>query len=547
MSKLSHSLKKITLVLLALAFMLAACDDLKDPLKDKETGDDINLLIVDFNFFRTHLTVNLYDAVSHKRIEVPSSVTFTGKNGTDIVTYTGNKKSSFEILKGQLELTVDPNIKVSEAAPLNFGVTVDAEGYTAMSKTETFLTEGKKSVDIFLARESDQTGIQIGGEVETGNGDTTIIFSFAGNSRLKSASSEKPFSIKYELTLNDFLKLKDESGNLLFTSSQAFWDAYNARKENFLFIQVNSFNDYPSWPDVLKKDGKSENIILRILETGTLEYMSVDGKKVGSFNGAMMKAVCEWNTIPEPLTWGYAVYDKDGWLFRGKETIVTSLPYSYTIIQASDEVFCTTGASLRFEAGFKSSFSIMADVYDMKGALLFTRSFSGNFPAEFVLENVPGVPAKLVFRNNNPSFKPIPDLNISSLCSGNYMIAVQPQDGFIGYQIVLKGFCPDNPTIAVAPSYSGEYRFAGTSGAWQSGFMQGGVLDLLGKPDQAYEYRLLWENEWETTSFTTTFNSDGTYPFTSDSKITSEKLSDGRIRINVSHTFRQNVCDKMNW
>lgn len=547
MSKLSHSSKKITLVLLALAVMLAACDHLKDPLKDKETGEDINLLIVDFNFFRTHLTVNLYDATTHKRIELPSSITFTGKNGKDIVTYTGNKKPSFEILQGQLELTVDPNVKVSEAVPLNFGVTVEAEGYTSMSKTETFLTEGKKSVDIFLARKSDQTGTQIGGEVETGNGDTTIVFSFAGSTKLKSASVEKPFSIKYELALNDFLKLKDESGNLLFASSQAFWDAYNARKENFLFIQVNSFNDYPAWPDVLKKDGNTENIILRILETGTVEYMSVDGKKVGSFNGAAMKAAAMWSAAPEPKVWGYAVYDKDGWLFQGKEIVITSLPHAYTLIHASDAIFCSTGAAIRFEAGFKSSFSIIADVFDMKGALLFTRNFSGNFPTEFVLENVPGVPAKLVFRNNNPSFKPIPDLNIPDLCSGKYTVSVLPQEGFIGYQIVLKAFCPDNPAIAVAPTYSGEYRFAGTSGEWQGGFMQGGVLDLLGKPDQEYEYRLLWENEWELTRFTTTFNSDGSYPYNSDSRITSEKLSDGRIRINVSHTFKQSVCDKMNW
>jgi len=77
--------------------------------------------------------------------------------------------------------------------------------------------------------------------------------------------------------------------------------------------------------------------------------------------------------------------------------------------------------------------------------------------------------------------------------------------------------------------------------------MQGGVLDLLGMPDQEYEYRLLWENEWETSTFHSRFNPDGTYPYTSDSKITSEKLSDGRIRINISHIFRQKVCDTLNW
>ncbi len=531
-----------------LAILLGSCDGLfQNPLKDKETGENINLLIVDFNFFRTHITVNLFDATTQRRIELPATLTFSGRNGKDIVTYSGLKKPFHEMLLGQLELTVDPNVQVSGSNPLEFAVTAQVEGYNSMSKTETIQSEGKKMVNLFLAKKTDGTGTQVGGGVDVGNGDTTIVFGIAQGPRLKSTTLAKPFNLKYSLSLNDFLKLKDTQGHLLFNSSNEFFDAFNANKENFLYLHTISFNNYPAWPDVIIKDEISRNIILQILQTGSVEYMSVGGKKVGDFNGAVMKAICEWTIGKEPDTWGFAEFSSSGWLYGGKEKTIQALPWSYTLLRAYDYTTCSLGATISFGASFKSSFTITADVYDLQGNHLFVENFTGNFPASFVLENVPAVPAKLVFRNNNPSFKPIPDLQISSLCSGTHQVNVLAQDGFAGYQIVLKAFCEKNQTVAIAPTYSGEYRFAGTQNVWQGGFMQGGVLDLLGKPDQKYEYRLLWEKEWEITTFTTTFNPDGSYPFTSDSKISSEKLSDGRTRINISHIFKQKVCDTMNW
>lgn len=536
------------MLLLAVVTLAVACEGLmQNPLKDKDSGEDINLLIVDFNFFRTHISVNLYDATTRERIELPAVLKFAGMGGKDIVTYSGVKRPSHEMLRGQLELTVDPNVKISESNPFFFSLTAEVPGYQTMSRTETYLSEGKKSVDLFLVKVTDETGAKLGGGVNTGGGDTTIVFGFAPVPGLKSAASDKLFRIKYTMTLNDFLKLKDSGGNLLFGTSQEFWDAYNANPSGFLYLQTSTFNSYPSWPDMLKMDGTSRRVILQILETGTVEYMSVGGIRVGNFNGAVLGSELEWLSGAEPSIWGYSTFVEDGWLFEAKQKSIGSLPFSYTVISASEETLCGLGARIRFEAGFKSSFTITADIYDMQNKLLLTKFFSGNFPADFTLENVPGVPARMVFRNNNPSFKPVADLEISSLCSGSYTVTVLQQDGFIGYQIVLKAFCPDNPAIAIAPSYSGQYRFAGASGTWQGGFMQGGVLDLLGKPDQEYEYRLLWENEWEVTNFTTTFNADGSYPFSTGSTIRSERLPDGRIRINVSHNFKQSVCDKMNW
>ena len=41
-------------ILLAVVLLFPSCDGMMDnPLKDKETGEDINLLLIDFNFFKT--------------------------------------------------------------------------------------------------------------------------------------------------------------------------------------------------------------------------------------------------------------------------------------------------------------------------------------------------------------------------------------------------------------------------------------------------------------------------------------------------------------
>lgn len=535
-------------ILLVALSLLPACEGLQDPMKDRETGDNINLLIVDFNFFKTHITVNVLDAKSNQRVEVPVTLTFSGKNGDDIVTYSGNKKPFFEVLNGRMELTIDPGKVPSPNNPVTFGVKAEAEGFQIATVTETYLSEGNKVVDIFLSKETDGNDGQIGGDVEIGDGDTSIVFGIARNYALKSASVESPaWKVQYSMSLQNFLKLKDENGNFLFASSAEFLEAYNANKEGFLYMETTTFNNHPSRSDVLEQNGTTSQVILQVLETGTITGMVVGGVRVGQFNGAIMTAACSWTSGEEPDTWGFAAYAEDRWLLLGKNGTFSSLPYSYTLISALAADLCQSGAVISFNAGFQSGFSITADVLDENGKFIYTQYFTGNFPASFTLENVPSMAAKMVFRDDNPSFKPIPDLDLASLCSGNHSVTVLPQDGYSGYQMVLKAFCPDNMTIAVAPTYSGEYRLSGTDDPWQKGFMQGGILNLLGLPDKEYEYRLLWENEWEITHFFTTFNEDGSYPYESDSHITSERLSDGRTRILISHTFRQKVCDTLNW
>lgn len=176
-----------------------------------------------------------------------------------------------------------------------------------------------------------------------------------------------------------------------------------------------------------------------------------------------------------------------------------------------------------------------------------SNTFSGNFPETFTLENVPSQSAKVVFRNNNPSFKPIADLDIANLCSGSYEVEVSPENEVAEYQIVFKALCADNPSIGIAPSYSGQIKIKDSNDNWQGIEMIGGIANITAKPNKEYLLRLLWEDEWEVSTFSTEFDADGNYTGKTNSKISSEKLEDGRIRIKIEHLFNQSVCDSMNW
>jgi hypothetical protein len=534
-------------ILVLIAAFSGCSSYLDNPLKDRETGEDINLLVLDFNFFDTRISVKLTDARDGSLLTVPATVKFTGENGEDIVTFAGEKQPEFSTSQGQLEVTVDPNVSISEDSPLKFAVNVQAEGYNTVSKGFQFQTEGKKTIEVELSKTEDEEESEYGGDIGFGDGDTSLVFS-AFNSQLKSAlANESLYHIQYEISIPSFLKLRDSEGKLLFDSSEELLSIYNADRANFLKLTVNKFADYKPETNVVDINGQPVGVLFHKLETGRLSKLVVAGTEVADLNGGVILSRCIYTGTPAPDLFGFAVFSTDRWHITGTDTAYTSLNFSYTLAKASTEPLCSTGSQITFRSNAISSFSIDADVYDSEDNLLTTINFKGNFPETFTVENTPQQAVKLVFRNNNPAFQPLPPLEIADFCSGNYEVEVTPTEGYQEYQIVLKAFCPDNPTFAVAPTYSGEYKIKGSENPWQGADMTGGVVNLLGLPGQEYEYRLLWENEWEYSTLVTEFDEKGNYLHNSGSEIYSERMNDGRIRIYIEHKFSQNVCDDLGW
>src|SRR5690554_156303 len=170
------TMKRLTFILL-IALLSGCAEYLDNPLKDKETGDDINLLLIDFNFFNTRLSVKLLDVNNGSLIDKAATVSFTGDNGNDIVTFTGEKRPEFNVTNGQLEVTIDPNIVISEDTPFRFAVSVTAEGYNSMNKGFILQNEGKKTIELKLSNIGDEEESEYGDYPGFGEGDTSIVIS----------------------------------------------------------------------------------------------------------------------------------------------------------------------------------------------------------------------------------------------------------------------------------------------------------------------------------------------------------------------------------
>ena len=525
-----------------LAILVAGCGDMLDnPLKDKETGEDINLLIVDFNFFDIRMTYKLIDVTTGETISNNARVWFTGDNADDVVTYAGEKEAEHLTSLGQLELTIDPNIEASASSPINFTVHVEADDYQDFAQTIQISSEGTKTFELYLSPISGGDEDVIGGEDD---GDDSFIFSVLG---LKSTQTEKAYSVNYSILKSDIINFKDENGTPLYASVAALMADYSNNPDGFLELTIDPKTGFPGSAETVEHDGSLQTVLFQKLETGDLVSLSVGGRTVADLNGGVITQTCSYSNSPAPDLFGFAVLDNDSWKISSEAKVYTDLDISYILASASLDELCTTGATLNFASNANSSFSIDADIYNSEGQLILTRTFSGSFPESFVLENVPNTAATIQFRPNNPAFDSIDDLEIANLCSGTYEVDVDPAEGYNEYLVIMKALCTDNASVAVAPTYSGEMRIKDSDDSWQGIDMNGGEVEILAKENEEYEIRLLWKDAWESTSFFTEFDANGNYLNQSSSNVSSEQMDDGRIKIKIEHTFEQDICDDLGW
>jgi len=538
---IQYKLLKISLVVVLFASLGACADMFNDPFKDKETGEDINILIVDFNFFTTRMSFKLVDVTTNKLITKKATVTFSGPNADDVVTFAGEKEAQHVTTQGQLELTLDPNVEFLAASPLSFTIHVAVEDYEEFTQNIQINSEGKKTFELVLSPVSGGDEDVLDGEDNGGS----IIFSMLLN-KSASVAEEKPYTVKYSITKEDMVNFTDINGLKIFNSVEELTAAYEQNPTNFFQLTVDIKTGFPTTAEKIWNNEIATLALLHKLETGSIKSLMIDGHTIKELNGGIITQSCEYNETSVPDLFGFAIFQNDAWTITNSINH-SSIESSYILADVSLESLCNIGAGIKFSSNAKASFSIDADIYDMDGNHVRTLNFKGNFPETFMLENMPEKSALLLFRNNNPAFKEIAPLEISSLCGGIYEVDVDATDGYQEYEIVLKAICPDDPSLIVAPSYSGEIKIKNSDDYWQGVDMIGGVTNVLAKPNQEYSYRFLWKDEWEESSFHTEFDSNGNYLYESNSNVTSELLTDNRIRITIRHNFKQSVCDDLGW
>ncbi len=155
------------LTLLAAVFLIACqtgCKDMfTDPLKDKETGRKLTILLMDPKFITTKIYSRLEDAGTRKVMDQePVEIRFSGKGAAHLITFDGDLMTSFNTSAGFIEVGHDPNYPVNDQYPLELTVIAVSLNYISAPQFLSFTTEGVKNLTIKMLRKT------LGKSVSTG-------------------------------------------------------------------------------------------------------------------------------------------------------------------------------------------------------------------------------------------------------------------------------------------------------------------------------------------------------------------------------------------
>lgn len=150
-------------IMILILGMIACKDMFKDPLKDKETGDDITVLLMDRNFITTKLVIRLEDLATQQVINnEPVEVRFTGADAANLITFGGKKQTIFTTSSGFVEVGCDPNVAINSQNPLELTVVANGTNYVSAPQFVSYTSEGIKDLTIKMYRKSTLKSAKIG-------------------------------------------------------------------------------------------------------------------------------------------------------------------------------------------------------------------------------------------------------------------------------------------------------------------------------------------------------------------------------------------------
>lgn len=537
-----------------LLFTSFSCNDLfNNPLKDKETGEDITLLKLDpGRLFKTSLTINLVDVQTNEPIEdsILLSTAYISVGGSDsifVCTPSGAKSDHYSTSNGSLELMIDPARVSSEADPIE--LTFRAEnvtGYVSLLTTVSYATDGAKTVTVYLLSEQvdDQDGEdeELEGEYDD---EGNVIFGFAPNDGLKSAvavNNVRPYSFGYSIKGPNLLKFKNKQGQAIFANNADILAKYLADKANFAKITVAYLNVNKTNYKVISGNKTMYTLNERVY----VKKLILGGQEVGQFNGGTVEATLNWltNVLATPDYWGWWDISKSRFLADKTTSFTgfTNLKYTAWAYKVNP---CALGANINFKSSAKVMFNFDAAYHDSNNRKIGSAGFEGVFDKSFKLENVSSEPGVIKIAKNYFTYEDIPDIQVSSFCSGDINVDVKPKAGYEVYEIALTAYCKDNPAVGLSPTYVAQYKPVSESTApWQRIKISGGVFRILAKPITDYQFKLNFDGDYEYIDISTDFTKNA---IGSETKIDYRGKKDGVHIVRISHVFNQSVCDKLGW
>lgn len=540
--------------MLVMLFASYSCEDMfSNPLKDKETGEDIPLLLIDINFFKTSYTVNLIDETTNEIFETSARIWVSGPDSAYVVNFAGERDAFFTTKVGSVELTTDPNRTPSEANPINltfwadqigtYGTSAESE-YEAQAIEVEYASDGQKTINIIVSKIPTETDDLSDGEEDVdleGEFDEEGGFVFGMDfSGLKSAcEDESEYKLTAGLSIDDILKLKNsKTGELIFKSKAELYQyVADMKAEDKSLIKMTRRESIPTTTTAaITVD--NQKLLRRDLLKFRIKSITLYGDSVkASLNGAVINMAMTWNDVENiPNFYGF----RNTRYYLGQTCSISNFTTYYYVFAANAVSICSLGANISFESTATDvNFSFDAEFYNAKGKQMGGSSFVGAFNQSFRLENVTSEEATIKFKKNYFAFNPIEDITVNSLCSGDIKVAVTPASGYEVYDITFVAYCPDNSTVGLSPSYSAQYKpiNSGSTVAWQGVKMEGGHFRILAKPDTEYQIKLTFDGKTEYVDITTNMQELENKIDTEVTSIKDNGTSNGVHYLKVTHKF----------
>ncbi len=409
---------------------LAGCKDMFiNPLKDKDTGESVTMLIIDRNFIKTKFYVHLVDIDTGEDVaSEPILIGFFGPDSVNLVSFTGEKKAYYTTSSAFIEVGYDPNVAISPEDPAEFWVVAMSNNYTSVPQECRYTTEGTKDLVIQL--------------IKTGSGGPGLKSGFNEPFDLKFDGELKSPSLKFKLTpvtsrLRSFFGDTYFYGNTYITAAAGRVTASNI-KDSILYTK---YGFTASWLNM----------------AGGINFIQTIWRDLGVPSNATI-CISVQNSNYQLCNSGLKIH-VDGpaggsgtFNYRINCNGITQKEGRITCEFASDQRIEPVYTDTRIGPYGSSIFSVT-----LSGDAQYDMSGGGN------LENDP--------------------------CGATATFTATPKSNLRTYKFITLYTCPDN-LIGMALSIHGQFRKAGTSDAWTDFSFKGGVCELLMEQSLDYDFRV---------------------------------------------------------
>ncbi len=414
--------------LLLMMPLVQSCEDLLlNPMTDKETGEDISLLLLDVNFFDTRFTLHLVDYFSGEYVDdTPVEVYFTGKSAGHIVNMSGWKNDGYTVTNGRLHLNVDPNVPISLSDPLEFTVHV----YVPNSSYDAYPTEVyRTSVGVF---------------------DKNIRMIPMDKSDKVTASEAEPFDVLF----ND---------QPILASNDPVWSVqpFTAQQDGKTYYRF--FNSESTPQGVLLAENFAR-------DTEMYSNWGLEGvymiSNTGSFGFDLTNQPIE---VPANVAWFKA----------------------YSATQSTHMIRCEEGIDIHIQSenGHTGTGLFSYELY-IDGEVNHSEHFSFSDLPVTVNTGAFYYPADastaiMHFTGDSQYIVDPQQVTLDGFCNQRVEITAEVREGLVPHKIITSYQC-SGEQYAVAPTINGRYRLQGSDQPWTYVKLTEGIATLMLEPGETY-------------------------------------------------------------